>query len=105
MLERSLDGPCAELSVERQNDIWIEVTPSQRKFHRHPEDLEDDTFDPKRTTFEVVAWSLLPTPARLSPTLIPILLDRGVPEQALHGKEGYDGRSPEPAAPLSLGLL
>lgn len=72
------------LSVERQNDIWIEVTPSQRKFHRHPEDLEDDTFDPKRTTFEVVAWSLPPTPARLSPTLIPILVDRGVHEQALH---------------------
>ncbi|KAL9130896.1 MAG: hypothetical protein Q9217_001046, partial [Psora testacea] len=67
-----------------QSDIWIEVTPSQRKFNRHAEDLEDDTFDPTRTTFEVVAWSMPVTSARLSPTLIPILVDRRVPEQALH---------------------
>ena len=72
------------LPVEPQDDIWIEVTPSQRKFNRHPEDLEDNTFDAMRTTFEVVAWSMPPTSARLSPTLIPILVDRGVPEPALH---------------------
>ena len=72
------------LPVERQDDIWIEVTPSQRKFHQHPEDLEDNTFDRRRTTFEVITWSMPPTSARLSPTLIPILVDRGVPEQALH---------------------
>ncbi len=72
-----------KLPLERQDDIWIEVTPSQRKFHRHPEDLKDDTFDPRRTTFEVVTWSTPPTSGSLSPTLIPILVDRGVPEQAL----------------------
>lgn len=73
-----------KLPVERQGDIWIEVTPSQRKFHRHPEDLEDNAFDRRRTTFEVVTWSMPATSARLSPTLIPILVDRRVPEQALH---------------------
>ena len=69
---------------ERQGDIWIEVTPSQRKFYRHPEDLKDNTFDARRTTFEVVTWSVPAAPARLSYTLIPILIDRRVPEQALH---------------------
>ena len=76
-----------DLPFECQDDIWIiwiEVTPSQRKFHRHPEDLGDNTFDPRRTTFEVVTWSVPPTSARLSPSLIPILVDRGVSEQALH---------------------
>ena len=72
------------LPHKRQDDIWIEVTPSQRKFHRHPEDLSDKTFDGRRTTFEVVTWSMPPASARFSPTLIPILVDRGVPEQALH---------------------
>ena len=72
------------LPHKRQDDIWIEVTPSQRKFHRHPEDLSDKTFDGRRTTFEVVTWSRPPTSARFSPTLIPILVDRGVPEHALH---------------------
>ena len=71
------------LPYDCQNDIWIEVTPSQRKFYRHPEDLSDDTFDRRRTTFEVITWSTPPTSAHLSPTLIPILVDRGVPEEAL----------------------
>ncbi len=75
-VEKSPDKP--------QSDTWIEVTPSQRKFNRHAEDLEDDTFDPMRTTFEVITWSMSVTSARLSPTLIPILVDRRVPEQALH---------------------
>lgn len=73
------------LPHERQDDIWIEVTPTQRKFYRHPEDLSDTTFDRRRTTFEVITWSMPPVSARLSPTLIPILVDRGVSEQALHG--------------------
>ena len=72
------------LPGEPQSDIWIEVTPSQRKFYRHPEDLEDNTFDARRTTFEVVTWSMPAAPAQLSHTLIPILIDRGIPEQALH---------------------
>lgn len=37
-----------------------------------------------RTTFEVVTWLLPMTSAHLNPTLIPILVDRAVPEQFLH---------------------
>lgn len=66
---------------DRKSDVWIEVTPSQKKFDRHP---EDETYDSRRTTFEVVTWSTPVASARLSPTLVPILLDRGVPEQTLH---------------------
>jgi hypothetical protein len=68
-----------------KNDIWIEVTPSQTKFCRYPEDRKDSIFDPKRTTFEVVTWSMPTAPSRLSRTLIPILTDRKVPEANLHG--------------------
>ena len=69
---------------DRKSDVWIEVTPSQKKFDRHPEDLDDEAYDSRRTTFEVVTWSTPVASARLSPTLVPILLDRGVPEQTLH---------------------
>ena len=38
-----------------------------------------------RTTFEVVVWSMSATSVCFSPTLIPILVDRRVAEQALYG--------------------
>ena len=65
-------------------DVWIEVTPSQAKFTRHPEDYFDDSYDGRRTTFEVVRTSKACTSARLSWTLVPILKDRGVPEDTIH---------------------
>ncbi|KAL2044222.1 hypothetical protein N7G274_002927 [Stereocaulon virgatum] len=69
---------------KRMTDIWIAVTPSQRKSSRHAEDLKYDAFDPTRTTFEAVSWSLPVTSARLSPALIAILVDWRIPEQTLH---------------------
>jgi hypothetical protein len=74
----------ANVSGGSEYDIWICVTPSQQKFYRHPEDHDDSTYDPRRTTFEVVRYSTTTSPARLSPTLIPILVDRTVPEGNLH---------------------
>ena len=67
-----------------ESDIWIEVTPLQRKFSRHPQDGEDGTSTPVRTMFEVVTWSMPVKSTRLRPILIPIFVDQKVPEQALH---------------------
>ncbi|KAI4093045.1 MAG: hypothetical protein LQ339_007768 [Xanthoria mediterranea] len=66
------------------SDIWIQVTPSQKKFEQHDDDHDDQKRDPFRTTFDVVNFSKPATPAKLSPTLIPILIDRKVAEEDLH---------------------
>jgi hypothetical protein len=64
------DG-CSRLS-ERQGDIWIEVVSSQRELYRHPEDLEDNHL---LQSFRIVYAR---GAARVSPILIPILVDRKV---------------------------
>ncbi|KAF2461982.1 RNA dependent RNA polymerase-domain-containing protein, partial [Lineolata rhizophorae] len=67
----------------RDNEIWIEVSKSQKKFERPDEDFVDDTFDPIRLSFEVLNYSRPPTSASLHTSFIPILQDRGVPQEAL----------------------
>lgn len=57
--------------------VWIEVTPSQRKFPQHDEDT-DQSYDPLRFTFEVLKWTAGCTSSALNLAFIPILEDRGV---------------------------
>ena len=64
-------------------DIWIEITPSQRKFEPHLEDLFDDQFDKLRLTFEHVNHSSRPTSSELHISFIPIMVDRGVSREVL----------------------
>lgn len=65
------------------NDIWIEVTDSQKKFAVHPEDLRDNACATNRITFEVISWSRKPTKSCLYFEFLPILEDRGVPRAVL----------------------
>ena len=65
------------------NEVWIEVTPAQKKFNPHPSDLDDSTYDPRRTMFEVVNSSARLRPACMSHTILPVLVDRGVDESRL----------------------
>ena len=65
--------------------IWIETSKSQRKFQRHLEDYEDSTADSFRTTFDVLDWSGPLSASHLSPSLLPILDDRGVSRDAIAG--------------------
>lgn len=59
-------------------EFWIEVTDSQLKFEGH---LEDCIYPEKeRITFEVSSFSKKLSSASLNFQLIPILLNRGVPE-------------------------
>lgn len=58
-------------------EVWIEITPSQRKFPRHAEDAVID-FDPLRWNFEVLTWNDGCVPSALNLAFIPILQDRGV---------------------------
>lgn len=64
-------------------ETWIEVSDSQRKFQPHDEDLQEDTCDPLRLTFEVVTWSKKPSPSVLYRDYLPILEDRGVSKTTL----------------------
>ncbi|MCJ1346686.1 hypothetical protein MMC31_004904, partial [Peltigera leucophlebia] len=62
-------------------EFWIEVTDSQLKFEGH---LEDCIYPEKeRITFEVSSFSKKLSSASLNFQLIPILLNRGVPEDTL----------------------
>jgi hypothetical protein len=63
--------------------VWIEISKSQRKFERHPEDHFDETIDPLRFTFEVVNYSTSPAPSDLHLSFITILVDRGVPRESI----------------------
>ena len=59
-------------------EFWIEVTDSQLKFEGH---LEDCIYPEKeRITFEVSSFSKKLSSSSLNFQLIPILLNRGVPE-------------------------
>ncbi|KAF2491915.1 hypothetical protein BU16DRAFT_564396 [Lophium mytilinum] len=64
-------------------DIWIEITESQLKFNPHREDLNDDTYDSNRLTFEVVKFGTSVVNSELHLAFIPIMLDRGVPQATL----------------------
>lgn len=63
---------------------WIEITDSQSKFEAPP----IDSFQPDsdRVTFEVNAWSKDLIPSYLNFQLIPILQDRGVPDEVIKQK-------------------
>jgi hypothetical protein len=78
---------CGEPSTTdpEELDIWIEITPSQLKFKPHEEDLFDDTFDPLRLTFEHINHSSKPSQSELHISFIPILVDRGVPQEVIAG--------------------
>lgn len=68
-----------ETLPQHSRGYWIEITDSQLKFEGHP---TDKLFpDPARLTFEVHSWARTLVPASLNFQLIPILLDRGVPEE------------------------
>lgn len=67
-----------------KDDIWIEVTPTQKKFSHHVEDEQDSTtFDPERLTFEVLQWSHKPSCSNLHIDFLTILEDRGVKKAQL----------------------
>lgn len=59
-------------------DVWIEVNHSQRKFEVHQEDLDDERYDRNRLTFEVLAWSRKPVTSTLYPDFLPIMEHRGI---------------------------
>ena len=58
--------------------IWIEITDSQLKFEGHYVDRSWP--DPRRFTFEVLNFSKMLKPAVLNFQLMPILIDRGIPQ-------------------------
>ena len=73
-----LDEMPSHLSGLQSRRFWIEITDSQLKFNSH----NGDTLypDPARTTFEVNDWSKKLSPSFLNFQLLPILVNRGVPE-------------------------
>ncbi|KAF1950050.1 hypothetical protein CC80DRAFT_598473 [Byssothecium circinans] len=75
---------CGEPSTNdpTELEIWIEIADSQLKFEPHDEDLLDGNLcDPHRLTFECVGHSSSPGLSELHISFIPILVDRGVPQQ------------------------
>ena len=68
----------ASTSTRNDNEIWIEIASSQKKFEPHAEDRSDTTFDNHRLTFEVVNYSRSLSPDRLHIDFLPILQDRKV---------------------------
>ena len=60
-------------------DFWIEITDSQLKFEGHP--IDDFNPDPARVKFEVHSWSRRLSAASLNFQLLPILANRGVPDE------------------------
>ena len=74
-----------DLERDAVDPIWIETSESQRKFQRHAEDYEDSTADSFRTTFDVLDWSAPLSASQTSPSLLPILDDRGVSRDAVAG--------------------
>ncbi|KAL9101734.1 MAG: hypothetical protein Q9163_003032 [Psora crenata] len=73
-----LDETPAHLAETQSRHFWIEITDAQLKFNSHP--LDGLFPDPARITFEVNNCSKKLSPSFLNFQLIPILLDRGVPE-------------------------
>ncbi|KAL9125558.1 MAG: hypothetical protein Q9217_005249 [Psora testacea] len=73
-----LDEMPAHLAHSQSRRFWIEVTDSQLKFNSHSKD--ELAPDPARVTFEVNRCSTKLSPSFLNFQLIPILLNRGVPE-------------------------
>ena len=70
-----------ETLPELDDDFWIEVTDSQLKFRGHTIDETDP--DPVRLTFGSVRHSMPLSSHTLNFQLIPILVDRGVPDKVL----------------------
>ncbi|KAI9687656.1 MAG: hypothetical protein M1820_010413 [Bogoriella megaspora] len=84
-----LSAPTDTTSAEHR-EIWIEITDSQLKFSPHEEDLHDSTFDPRRTTFELLKYSQPLRSTTLHLSFLPILKDRGVPVEKLRSQiEGH----------------
>ena len=71
--------PLGERLPQHSRGYWIEITDSQLKFEGHPADKMFP--DPARLTFEVHSWAKKLIPASLNFQLIPILLNRGVPQE------------------------
>ena len=69
----------SEASEGSERDYWIEITDSQLKFEGHSIDAYDP--DPARVTFEVQSVPTSLSAAALNYQLMPILTDRGVPNQ------------------------
>lgn len=47
----------ADTASVADREIWIEISESQLKFEAHAEDLDDQTYDRDRVTFEVLKWT------------------------------------------------
>lgn len=60
-------------------DFWIEITPSQLKFKGHK--MDNYYADADRMTFEVHSYSKKLSASTLNFPLMPILANRGVPEE------------------------
>ncbi len=70
-LDESLEG-------KDERGFWVEITDSQLKFEGHQIDHYDP--DKERVTFEVHSYSKKLSPTCLNFQLIPILVNRGVPD-------------------------
>ncbi|KAK4990525.1 hypothetical protein LTR66_006778 [Elasticomyces elasticus] len=64
-------------------DVWIEISSSQRKVVPRPEDLDPKTCEQGRWTLEVVKHSHYPRTSELAVDFVPILEHRGVSRQTL----------------------
>lgn len=69
-------GPM-DSTFANDNEVWIEISNSQRKFFPHDEDTPQ-SFDSNRWTFEVVKYTQKLRSAALHLAFVPILLNRGV---------------------------
>jgi hypothetical protein len=66
-------------TLPKEMNRWIHINVSQRKFGPHPD------FDPHRSCFEVVKYSKRAQPSTIHKSFILILIDRGVPIDAIEG--------------------
>ncbi|KAF2148322.1 hypothetical protein K461DRAFT_324684 [Myriangium duriaei CBS 260.36] len=70
---------------DTQDGIWIDVNESQLKVKPREADLDDRTCEPGRWTFELVAYSTMPSASYLYLDFLPILEDRGVKREIIIG--------------------
>ncbi|KAF2657604.1 hypothetical protein K491DRAFT_318144 [Lophiostoma macrostomum CBS 122681] len=76
-------SPDSNSHYTRPPDFWIKISKSQLKFEPHREDESTKTHDSRRLTFEVVRFSSGPSQSDLHLSFIQILVDRGVPLEAI----------------------
>ncbi|KAF2443222.1 hypothetical protein P171DRAFT_487174 [Karstenula rhodostoma CBS 690.94] len=71
-------------ATDDDRKIWIHISESQLKFKPRREDRSDKLkSDSLRLTFEYVNHSRRPVPSELHISFVPILVDRGVPSNAI----------------------